>query len=433
MIIAVLLWHGALTARDYFTRWGPAPETFDAYEGDIAAAAGWLADHPGAEVFLSSDIYRHPSFVFLHEKAPLTKIFEYNDPLVHFFDGRTSLPLPPAGQAATYLFTHNAGPDAAPQRLLGWPGFSSMEEIAGPGGPALTVATFDASQDPAAVLEFAPAQRQISPELRLSGYRLVQTDSTKTIVYLLWEMSAPIAGKPAGFQVQVGLQPPGQGPQITQASAELSYRPSEWQPGSRALSWLELSLPEELPTDLQLAVRVIDQENGAPLPADGATSDGWISSPCLRQIKTLLEGPRVLTQRRKAAENVFCPFSAALRLCVRILDGLRKRCWCGQKLGNGAGIKVRREQHERADADQNACAIERRHIVKRGRMAQAGQEDKASPYEPAPPDQHPHQHQNGQCHHSDRARRTAKQGVAMCPPSSWPAGSRLTPVKRMPK
>lgn len=279
LIVVVLLWHGALTARDYFTRWGPAPETFDAYEGDIAAAAGWLADHPDAEVFLSSDIYRHPSFVFLHERAPLTTIFEYNDPLVHFFDGRTSLPLPPAGQAATYLFTHNAGPDAAPQRLLGWPESSSSEEIAGPGGPALTVATFNASQDPAAVLEFAPAQRQISPELRLSGYRLVQTDSAKAIVYLLWEMSAPIAGKPAGFQVQVGLQPPGQGPQVTQASAELSYRPSEWQPGSRAISWLELSLPEELPIDLQLAVRVIDQENGAPLPADGATSDGWIVFP----------------------------------------------------------------------------------------------------------------------------------------------------------
>ena len=230
-------------------------------------------------MFLSSDIYRHPSFVFLHEKTPLTNIFEYDDPLVHFFDGRTSLPLPPAGQAATYLFTHNAGPAAALTQLPGWRGFTSEEKTAGPGGSALTVTTLDPAQDPAAALELAPTQRQISPELRLSGYRLVQTDPTKTIVYLLWEMNAPIAGKPAGFQVQVGLQPLGQGPQATQASADLSYRPSEWRPGSRALSWLELDLPAELPADLQLAVRVIDQATGAPLLADGATSDGWILFP----------------------------------------------------------------------------------------------------------------------------------------------------------
>ncbi len=279
LIVVLLLWHGALTARDYFTRWGPAPETFDAYEGDIAAAAGWLAEHPGAEVFLSSDIYRHPSFVFLHEKAPLTSIFEYSDPYVHFFDGRTSLPLPPAGQAATYLFTHNAGPDAALDQLPGWRGFTSLEEIAGPGAPALTVARLDASQDPAADLEFTPAHRQVSPELSLAGYRMLRTSPTTARVSLLWEMSVPIAGKPAGFQVQVGLQPPGQGPQITQASADLDYRPSEWRPGSRALSWFELTLPAELPADLQLAVRVIDQENGVPLPADGATSDGWILLP----------------------------------------------------------------------------------------------------------------------------------------------------------
>ena len=154
-----------------------------------------------------------------------------------------------------------------------------MEEIPGPGAPALTVATLDASQDPAANLEFTPAHRQVSPELSLAGYQILRTGPTTARVSLLWEMSAPIAGKPAGFQVQVGLQPPGQGPQITQASADLDYRPSEWRPGSRALSWFELTLPAELPADLQLAVRVIDQENGAPLPPGGAMSDGWMLLP----------------------------------------------------------------------------------------------------------------------------------------------------------
>jgi hypothetical protein len=278
-IVGLLLWHGMLTARDYFVRWAPSAATFDAFEGDMAAAAGWLDKHPDAEVFLSSDIYRHPSFVFLHEKAPLTTIFSYDDPAVHFFDGRSSLPLPPAGQPATYLFTLNAGPDAAVQQLPGWPGLASQQEIAGPGGLALTVATLGAGQDSAALAAFVPAQQQISPELRLLGYRIERADPAKATVYLLWEMSASIPGKSAGLQVQVGLQPPGQGPQLTQASGELSYRPSEWQPGGRALSWLALDVPIELTDDLRLAVRVIDQETGVPLPAEGATSDGWSLFP----------------------------------------------------------------------------------------------------------------------------------------------------------
>lgn len=279
LIVGLLVWNGARTGRDYFLRWGPAAETFDAYEGDIAAAAGWLADHPGVEVFLSSDIYRHPSFVFLHEKRPLTGIFRYDDPLVHFFDGRGSLPLPPADQDATYLFTHNASPAAALARLPGWPGFASQQDVTGPGGPALTVTTLDAAQDPAAALGFTPAEKTFGLGLHLIGYQWVRTDSSQAMAYLLWEMDAPIAGKTAGFQVQVGLQPTGEGGQITQASGELSYRPSEWRSGSRAISWLELGLPADLPAGLQLAVRVIDQENGVPLPVEGATSDGWMVLP----------------------------------------------------------------------------------------------------------------------------------------------------------
>jgi hypothetical protein len=279
LIAGLLIWHGALTVRDYFLRWGPAAETFDAYEGDIAAAAGWLADHPGAEVFLSSDIYRHPSFVFLHEKAPVTLIFAYENPLVHFFDGRGSLPLPPAGQAATYLFTHNASPAAALAQLSGWRGFASQEDVAGPGGAALTVTTLDAAEDPVATFGFTPADRALGSDLRLVGYRLVRTDPLKATAYLLWEMGGPVSGKTAGYQIQVGLEPPGEGGQITQASSELTYRPSEWRPGSRAISWIELSLPEDLPADLHLAVRVIDQDNGAALPAKGATSEGWMVLP----------------------------------------------------------------------------------------------------------------------------------------------------------
>jgi hypothetical protein len=92
-------------------------------------------------------------------------------------------------------------------------------------------------------------------------------------------MGAPQPGWFQGLQVQVGWQPAGGGPQLVQSSSELAYRPTEWAPGSQALSWLYLPVPPELPADVSLAVRVVDQANGLPLAADGSDDDGWLYLP----------------------------------------------------------------------------------------------------------------------------------------------------------
>lgn len=277
LVVAVLVWHAALTWRDYFQRWAPAPETFDAFEGDIAAAAAWLAAHPDQEVYLSADIYRHPTFAFLHEQTPLTAIFDYQDPQVHFFDGRWSLPLPPAGQAATYLFTHNAGPDPLLEALPGWPGFVGQEQVAGPGGPALTVARLaDATLDRRG---WTAADEPFGPAVRLLGYRLEPQADGDAVVYLLWQMAGPQPGQAASWQVQAGLTVADAGQQFTQASSELAYRATEWAPGSRALIWLRLPQAAARPAGSRLAVRLINQATGQPLPASQADGEGWLLLP----------------------------------------------------------------------------------------------------------------------------------------------------------
>ena len=99
----------ALTYRDYFRVWGPSQATFDAFEGDMAAAWRWLeANQPAGHVYLSSDIYRHPTFMLLGEQATVQTYFQHHNPNLSWFDARVALPLPPPGQPATYLIGASA-------------------------------------------------------------------------------------------------------------------------------------------------------------------------------------------------------------------------------------------------------------------------------------------------------------------------------------
>ncbi len=276
LAVAALLLHGGLTWRDYFQRWAAGPDTVEAFESDMAAAAAWIAAHPDQAVFLSADIYRHPSFVFLHEQVPLSQFFDYVDPSVHFFDGRAALPLPPAGHDAVYLFTSNAGPDPILAHAPGWAGFRPVE-AAEAGGPGLAVYRLDRDAIDRSQLLTADIVFANGPQL--VGYRVEPLDDDTAAVLLLWEMDEPQPGRYHGLQVQAGWLPPDGGQQLAQTSGELAYRPTEWAPGSQALSWLLLPLPPDLPTGVRLAVRVVDQANGQPLAAEGSDAEGWLSLP----------------------------------------------------------------------------------------------------------------------------------------------------------
>ena len=74
-----LLIHASATYRDYFRTWGRSQATFDAFEGDMAAAATWLRNNaPTGHVYLSSDIYRHPTFMLLGEQATVQTYFQHS-------------------------------------------------------------------------------------------------------------------------------------------------------------------------------------------------------------------------------------------------------------------------------------------------------------------------------------------------------------------
>ena len=98
-LILALTLHAGLAARDYFGRWGNAPATIAAFEGDMTAAWQWLRAHPQpGDVYLSADIYKHPTFMFLNEQTPTSEYFTRQNPRLHWFDARFAWPLPVCGR-----------------------------------------------------------------------------------------------------------------------------------------------------------------------------------------------------------------------------------------------------------------------------------------------------------------------------------------------
>ena len=58
---------------------------------------GWQTNRPAGHVYLSSDIYRHPTFMLLGEQATVQTYFQHQNPDLSWFDARGALPLPPPG------------------------------------------------------------------------------------------------------------------------------------------------------------------------------------------------------------------------------------------------------------------------------------------------------------------------------------------------
>ena len=94
--LALLIQAGS-AYRDYFGAWASSPATLDAFEGDMMAAQSWLAaNKPAGHVYLSADIYRHPTFMLLHEQANVSGYFQKQDPQLSWFDraGRPAIACP---------------------------------------------------------------------------------------------------------------------------------------------------------------------------------------------------------------------------------------------------------------------------------------------------------------------------------------------------
>ena len=157
--------------------------------------------------------------------------------------------------------------------VTGWRPVTAAEA----GGAGLAVYRLDS--DAVDRSQFHSVDGAFASGPHLTGYRVEPLEDGTAAVLLLWEMSQPQPGRYQGLQVQAGWLPPDGGQQLAQVSSELAYRPTEWAPGSSALSWRRLPLPSDLPAGARLAVRVVDLANGQPLAVADSDQAGWLSLP----------------------------------------------------------------------------------------------------------------------------------------------------------
>ncbi len=275
LVVAALSTHAALTYRDYFRVWGPSAATFDAFEGDMTAAWQWLADHPSTgHVYLSSDIYRHPTFMLLHEHATVQTYFQHSNPDLSWFDARQALPLPPPGEQATYVIAASSPLTPETAELLAPYGRQVGSVLAPDGEPTLVVLEVTGAEalDPIPVNQDPPIS--FTSKLTLSGAVLKQTEAGNYELWLRWQTTG---SEPTGWRAyRLEVASPsgnfnGNGWQVTLPFE--AFRPTEWLDGSQFITWHHLEgLEGEPPARLRL--RLIDQRDDTPAVSPGSV-DGW--------------------------------------------------------------------------------------------------------------------------------------------------------------
>jgi hypothetical protein len=270
VLIAFIGFAAVSAARDYFGLWAPSAQAYEAFDGESVDAAQWLNANPAQwPVYLSAEFYRHASFMMLHGQVPTTSFFSHRDPAVRWFDGTGALPLPPADTAANYIFTGSAhSPKQALDRYL--PDRIQQEVILDPAGePSVTVYRASSRDLRQVAVDIA-----LNSDIRVVGYDVYgEARPGQTLgVALHWQFAGTDADDAAGFRVRVGLV--GQSGELwPSADNPLQYRPAEWDPQGRAVSWHLLSLPTDAsPGRYDLALSLVRADSGV------VVSD-WVSLP----------------------------------------------------------------------------------------------------------------------------------------------------------
>ena len=266
LLVAMLLLHATLTCRDYFRAWGPSQATFDAFEGDMTAAWRWLGtNQPAGHVYLSSDIYRHPTFMLLGEHATVQGYFEHQNPNLSWFDARVSLPLPPTGQPATYLIGSSAALSDHAAELLGSQARVHDRVLAPNGSPALTVIKLPAGSETRFLAETGFLPVAFSDRLTLVNAAWTVAADGRAELTLGWRTAGPDPAGWPGYRLEVAA---GDWDEIVSFDA---FRPPEWVAGGGFVTWRRLDLPGDPPRTLRLRLLTTDER---PLTAPGA-ADGW--------------------------------------------------------------------------------------------------------------------------------------------------------------
>ncbi len=220
------------TTYDYFVSWANLPELPIAFDSDYVEISDYIQDlMPTENVYVSAEVYRHPTLMLLGKRIPTTQYFD-RATRIKEFDATHTLVTSDSNDIA--IFVRDQSPPEDWYRRLA------------PQNVQIATGKFFAAYR---LRELAPPQRTVdesfNPFLKLVGYSRYLDDPRGIVLY--WQIAA-LPDDRAEMQSKVTLMDArGQG--IAQAEQRLGYPPMEWGTGETIVEWFAFDVPESALSD----------------------------------------------------------------------------------------------------------------------------------------------------------------------------------------
>ncbi len=228
LIALSLLLSAAWTTYDYFVAWANLPGLPLAFDTDIVQVSDYVSHQPVDQpIFLSAEVYRHPTFMLLGKHVPTTQYFD-RATRVREFDARASLVVHTGQPNATYVFVRDWKPSedwlarVAPQAA----------QIAR--GTYFTAYRLGAPTAPQQALDAS-----FNPLLRLVGYSRYDDDPRGIVLY--WQV-AQLPDDRTEMQMALSFLEPS-GNSVTQGKHQFGVPPMEWALDDGIIEWYPIDIP----------------------------------------------------------------------------------------------------------------------------------------------------------------------------------------------
>lgn len=262
---------GALAVYQYFGVWAPSAAAYLALEGDVTAAAGVIQQLSPkyASTYVASRYGPDPTESFLDGQ-----LFAR----LHWFDGRSALPMPPPGSGPTlYVLPRTATAGYWYDRI---PASDRVARVMAPDhGPAVEAFVLGPDSLPPKPGTI-PLAVDFGGVARLVGAEIPPSAPAGSAAYptLYWQIEKQ-PSEDLKFFVH-----------LTDATGhtwaqydENVYPAAEWHPGQRLIVRQKLAIPDDVPVGSYTLQVGIEQANGTALSANaqGGHADGnfWRSPP----------------------------------------------------------------------------------------------------------------------------------------------------------